>query len=70
MTRDTKKFLEIARICAVLAQSAPTSKERETFVTLAETWRAMATTAGNHEQFHPTGFGKDARSVKRQGRHS
>ena len=51
MTRDTNKFLELARICAVLAHSAPTSRERETFVTLAETWRAMATTAGYHESF-------------------
>ena len=41
MTRDPKKFREIARVCAVLSQSAPNVKERETFATLAETWRGM-----------------------------
>ena len=42
MTRDPKKFREIARVCAVLSQSAATPEERDTFANLAETWRGMA----------------------------
>lgn len=42
MTRDPKKFRAIARVCAVLAKSAVTPEERDTFATLAETWRGMA----------------------------
>ena len=42
MTRDPKKFREIARVCAVLSKSAVTPEERDTFATLAETWRGMA----------------------------
>ena len=42
MTSDPKKFREIARVCAVLSKSAVTPKERDTFATLAETWRGMA----------------------------
>jgi hypothetical protein len=42
MTRDPKKFREIARVCTALSQSAVTVKERDTFATLAETWRGMA----------------------------
>ena len=42
MTRDPKKFREIARVCAVLSKSAATPEERDTFATLAETWRGMA----------------------------
>ena len=41
MTRNPKKFREIAR-CAVLSKSAATQEERDTFATLAETWRGMA----------------------------
>ena len=42
MTRDPKKFRAIARVCAVLAKSAVTPEERDTFANLAETWRGMA----------------------------
>ena len=42
MTRDPKKFHEIARVCAVLSKSAVTPEERDTFASLAETWRGMA----------------------------
>jgi hypothetical protein len=42
MTRDPKKFREIARVCAVLSKSAVTPEERDTFANLAETWRGMA----------------------------
>jgi hypothetical protein len=42
MTRDPKKFREIARVCAVLSKSAVTPEERDTFATLAETWRGTA----------------------------
>lgn len=42
MTRNPKKFREIARVCAVLSKSAATPEERDTFATLAETWRGMA----------------------------
>jgi hypothetical protein len=37
-----KKFREIARVCAVLSKSAVTPEERDTFASLAETWRFMA----------------------------
>jgi hypothetical protein len=40
-----------ARVCAVLGASAPNPEEREIFVTLAETWRDMATVVG--ESGHP-----------------
>jgi hypothetical protein len=36
MTRDPKKFREIARVCAVLSKSAATPEERDTFATLAD----------------------------------
>ncbi|MGH6824216.1 hypothetical protein [Methyloceanibacter sp.] len=42
MTRDPKKFHEIARVCAVLSKSAVTPEERDIFASLAETWRGMA----------------------------
>ena len=42
MTRDPKKFREIARVCAVLSKSAVTPEERDIFANLAETWRGMA----------------------------
>ena len=42
MTRDPKKFREIARVCAVLSKSAVTPEERDIFASLAETWRGMA----------------------------
>jgi hypothetical protein len=42
MTRDPKKFREIARFCTVLSKSAVTPEERDIFANLAETWRGMA----------------------------
>jgi hypothetical protein len=42
LTRDPKKFREIARVCAVPSKSAATQEERDTFATLAETWRGIA----------------------------
>ena len=42
MTRDPKKFREIARVCAVLSKSAVTPEERDIVATLAETWRGLA----------------------------
>lgn len=42
MTRDPKKFREIARVCAVLSKSAISPEERDIFANLAETWRGMA----------------------------
>ena len=49
MTRDPKKFREIARVCAVLSKSAVTPEERDIFATLAETWRGMA---ASNESLH------------------
>jgi hypothetical protein len=42
MTRDPKKFREIARVCAVLSKSAVTPEERDILANLAETWSGMA----------------------------
>ena len=49
MTRDPKKFREIARVCAVLSKSAVTPEERDIFATLAETWRGMS---ASNESLH------------------
>jgi hypothetical protein len=45
MTKDPKKFREIARVCAVLSKSAVTPEERDIFASLAETWRGMASSS-------------------------
>ena len=53
MTRDPKKFREIARVCAVLSKSAVTPEERDIFANLAETWSGMAaSTESLHALLH------------------
>jgi hypothetical protein len=42
MTIDPKKIREIARICAILSTSAPTTKERDIFANLASKWLITA----------------------------
>jgi hypothetical protein len=42
MMRDPKKFREIARVCASCRKALVTPEERDTFATVAETWRGMA----------------------------
>jgi hypothetical protein len=55
MTRDPKKFREIARFCTVLSKSAVTPEERDIFANLAETWRGMAaSTESLHALLHQT----------------
>jgi len=43
VTRYQQKFFDIAQLCDVLAQSAPTPDERDNFMSMAEKWRALAT---------------------------
>jgi hypothetical protein len=45
MTKDQKKFLEIARACMALSNTALTRQERDTFAELANQWQKFATDA-------------------------
>jgi hypothetical protein len=45
MTKDPKKFREIARVCATLSKSAATAEERDRLADLADKWRKFATDA-------------------------
>jgi hypothetical protein len=60
MTRDPKKFREIARVCAVLSKSAVTPEEREIFANLAETWRGMAASTESFDTLLDRDAGADA----------
>ena len=42
MTIDPKKIREIARVCAILSTSAPTTEERDIFANLASKWLITA----------------------------
>jgi hypothetical protein len=45
MTKDQKKFREIARVCMALSNTALTRQERDTFADLANKWQKFATDA-------------------------
>jgi hypothetical protein len=49
MTSEKQKFEHLASLCDCLATSAPTQEQRETFVFLAQKWRAMAITQELYE---------------------
>ena len=42
MTIDPKKIREIARVCAMLSKSAPTTEEHDVFANLALKWLTIA----------------------------
>ena len=42
MTLDPKKIREIARVCATLSKSAPTTEEHDIFANLASKWLTIA----------------------------
>ena len=43
MTTYQRKYEHLAGVCDALAQSASTPEQRESFLDLANKWRAMAT---------------------------
>jgi hypothetical protein len=45
MSKDKKKFHEIARVCAILSKYAATPDERDMFAALANKWQKFATDA-------------------------
>lgn len=49
MTRDKQKFEHLASLCDCLAISSSSPEQRETFVDLAQKWRAMAITQELYE---------------------
>ena len=49
MTSYQRKYEHLAGVCDALAQSASTPEQRESFLDLANKWRAMATSQKLYE---------------------
>ena len=49
MTSHQRKYEHLAGVCDALAQSASTPEQRESFLDLANKWRAMATSTKIYE---------------------
>jgi hypothetical protein len=49
MTSYQRKYEHLAGLCDALAQSASTPEQRESFLDLANKWRAMATSQKIYE---------------------